>query len=51
VWKLVRRALSKDSLRGLAAGIDFLESFGRHLYLLEASAEEGHAAPSADRIT
>jgi uncharacterized protein YjgD (DUF1641 family) len=37
-WKLLRRAMSKDSLRGLAAGIDFLESFGRHLHLLEASA-------------
>jgi uncharacterized protein YjgD (DUF1641 family) len=38
LWKLLRRAISKDSLRGLAAGIDFLESFGRHLHTLEASA-------------
>ena len=40
LWKLLRRAISKDSLRGLAAGIDFLESFGRHLHTLEASAQE-----------
>jgi uncharacterized protein YjgD (DUF1641 family) len=38
VWKLLRRALSKDSLRGLAAAVDFLESFGRHLHMLEGSA-------------
>ena len=38
VWKLLRRALSKDSLRGLAAAVDFLESFGRHLHALEATA-------------
>ena len=43
VWKLLRRALSKDSLRGLAAAVDFLESFGRHLHALEASA--GREAP------
>jgi uncharacterized protein YjgD (DUF1641 family) len=43
VWKLLRRALSKDSLRGLAAAVDFLESFGRHLYMLEVSA--GREAP------
>jgi uncharacterized protein YjgD (DUF1641 family) len=35
VWTLLRRALSKDSLRGLAAGVDFLERFGRHLHTLE----------------
>ena len=39
LWKLLRRAMSRDSLRGLAAGIDFLESFGRHLRMLEASAQ------------
>ena len=46
-WKLLRRAMSKDSLRGLAAGIDFLQSFGRHLHMLEASAapEEKPAMP------
>ena len=37
VWKLLRRALSKDSLRGLAAAVDFLDSFGRHLHALEKS--------------
>jgi uncharacterized protein YjgD (DUF1641 family) len=35
LWTLLRRALSKDSLRGLAAGVDFLESFGRRLHALE----------------
>ena len=40
LWTLLRRATSKDSLRGLAAGIDFLESFGRHLHMLEASAQD-----------
>jgi len=35
IWKIVRRAMSKDSLRGLAAAIDFLQSFGRHLHALE----------------
>jgi uncharacterized protein YjgD (DUF1641 family) len=35
LWTLLRRALSKDSVRGLAAGVDFLESFGRHLHMLE----------------
>jgi uncharacterized protein YjgD (DUF1641 family) len=44
VWTILRRAMSKDSLRGLAAGIDFLESFGRHLHLLEQSAQQGQAA-------
>jgi uncharacterized protein YjgD (DUF1641 family) len=37
LWKLLRRATSKDSLRGLAAGVAFLESFGRHLRSLESS--------------
>jgi uncharacterized protein YjgD (DUF1641 family) len=46
LWKLLRRAMSKDSLRGLAAGVDFLESFGRHLHALEASAQQG---PRTDR--
>jgi uncharacterized protein YjgD (DUF1641 family) len=40
IWKLVRRAMSKDSLRGLAAAVDFLESFGRHLHALELSAKD-----------
>jgi uncharacterized protein YjgD (DUF1641 family) len=36
-FTLVRRLRSTDSLRGLAAAVDFLESFGRHLHALEAS--------------
>jgi uncharacterized protein YjgD (DUF1641 family) len=40
LWRLLRRAISRDSLRGLAAGIDFLSSFGRHLQLLEQSARK-----------
>jgi len=47
VWKLLRRAFSKDSLRGLAAAVDFLESFGRHLHLLETSAQEGQRPNAA----
>jgi uncharacterized protein YjgD (DUF1641 family) len=31
LFALLRRLTSKDSLRGLAAGIDFLQAFGRHL--------------------
>jgi uncharacterized protein YjgD (DUF1641 family) len=34
---LLRRLGSKDSLRSLAAGIDFLQAFGRHLHTLERS--------------
>ena len=37
VWKVLRRAMSKDSLRGLAAAVDFLQSFGRHLHALEGA--------------
>jgi len=44
LWKLFRRARRKDSLRGLAAAVDFLESFGRHLHALE----ESTAARSGD---
>src|SRR6202051_2358828 len=32
---LLRRVTSKDSLRGLAAAIDFLQAFGRHLQSTE----------------
>jgi len=32
VFGLLRRLTSKDSLRGLAAAIDFLQAFGRHLH-------------------
>src|SRR5258708_39982615 len=31
LFGLLRRLSSKDSLRGLAAAIDFLQAFGRHL--------------------
>jgi uncharacterized protein YjgD (DUF1641 family) len=51
LWKLLRRAMSKDSLRGLAAGIDFLESFGRHLHLLEAPVQEGRVRPTVEKLT
>ncbi len=34
---LLRRLTSKDSLRGLAAAVDFLQAFGRHLCSLESS--------------
>src|SRR6266853_2360053 len=34
---LLRRLTSKDSLRGLAAAVDFLQAFGRHLHSLETS--------------
>jgi uncharacterized protein YjgD (DUF1641 family) len=34
---LLRRFTSKDSLRGLAAALDFLQAFGRHLHSLESS--------------
>jgi uncharacterized protein YjgD (DUF1641 family) len=43
LWRLFRRAISSDTLRGVAAGIDFLESFGRHLRLLEVSARSPRA--------
>ena len=35
LWGLLRRIRSKDSLRALAAGVDVLEAFGRHLHSLE----------------
>jgi uncharacterized protein YjgD (DUF1641 family) len=34
---LLRRLTSKDSLRGLAAAMDFLQAFGRHLHSLKSS--------------
>src|SRR5260370_12265242 len=33
LFGLLRRVLSKDSLRGLFAAVDFLQAFGRHLHL------------------
>jgi uncharacterized protein YjgD (DUF1641 family) len=44
LWRLLLRAVSKDSLRGLTAAVDFLESFGRHLHRLEASAQQEQPA-------
>lgn len=35
LFGLLRRLTSKDSLRGLAAAIDFLQAFGRHLHSAE----------------
>src|SRR5882762_6481409 len=37
IFGLVRRLLSKDSLRALAAGVDFLQALGRHLHSLQSS--------------
>src|SRR6202049_5186567 len=34
-FSLLRRLTSKDSLRGLAAAVDFLQAFGRHLQSTE----------------
>jgi hypothetical protein len=33
---VLRRLSDKDSLRGLAAAVDFLQAFGRHLHALES---------------
>lgn len=35
LFGLLRRLTRKDSLRGLAAAIDFLQAFGRHLHSAE----------------
>jgi uncharacterized protein YjgD (DUF1641 family) len=37
VFTLFRRFLHKDSLRALAAAVDFLQALGRHLHSLESS--------------
>jgi uncharacterized protein YjgD (DUF1641 family) len=39
LWPILRRAFSKDSLRAMAAAVDFLEAFGRHLHSLKDSLE------------
>jgi uncharacterized protein YjgD (DUF1641 family) len=44
LWTLLRRASSKNSLRGLAAAVDFLESFGRHLHRLEVESAKTRTA-------
>src|SRR6202163_1345954 len=36
LFALLKRLTSKDSLRGLAAAIDFLQAFGRHLQSAKA---------------
>src|SRR3989454_10018859 len=40
VFGVLRRLTSKDSLRGLAAAIDFLQAFGRHLHSLEGQSPQ-----------
>ena len=35
LFGLIRRLTSQDSLRGLAAAVDFLQAFGRHLHSAE----------------
>jgi len=47
LWKILRRAVSRDSLRGLTAAVDFLESFGRHLNSLEHADETREPATGA----
>ena len=37
LWGLLRRIRHKDSLRAMAAAVDFLEAFGRHLDLPEGA--------------
>lgn len=39
---LLRRLMSKDSLRGLAAATDFLQAFGRHLQTVENPVPRNH---------
>jgi len=39
-FRVLRRLTDKDSLRGLAAAIDFLQAFGRHLHSLESSSPQ-----------
>src|SRR6266852_1958165 len=46
VWKLMRRAMNKVSLRGLAAAVNFLENFGRHLHFFAAPEHTQEGAPS-----
>jgi uncharacterized protein YjgD (DUF1641 family) len=40
IFGLLRRAMNKDSLRGPAAAIDFLQAFGRHLHSSERQTSE-----------
>jgi hypothetical protein len=45
--ELLETAVSTDSLRGLRAAVDFLESLGRHLNSLEDAAQERQSASRA----
>ena len=40
LFRLFRRLTNRDSLRGLAAAIDFLQAFGRHLHSLESQSSQ-----------
>jgi len=40
LFGLLRRLTSKDSLRGLAAAVDFLQAFGRHLHPTESQTSQ-----------
>jgi uncharacterized protein YjgD (DUF1641 family) len=39
-FTLLRRLTSKDSLRGLAAAVNFLQAFGRHMRAFESSSPQ-----------
>jgi uncharacterized protein YjgD (DUF1641 family) len=39
-FRVLRRLTNKDSLRGLAAAIDFLQAFGRHLHSLDSQSPQ-----------
>src|ERR1700704_1809197 len=45
LFGLLRRLLNKDSLRGLAAAVDFLQAFGRHLHSSEGQAPQAQRKP------
>jgi uncharacterized protein YjgD (DUF1641 family) len=42
-FRVLRRLSDKDSLRGLAAAVDFLQAFGRHLHALESETSQAKA--------
>ena len=42
-FRVLRRLSDKDSLRGLAAAVDFLQAFGRHLHALESETPQAKA--------
>jgi uncharacterized protein YjgD (DUF1641 family) len=47
LWRSMQRIRSEDSLRALAAVVDFLEAFGRHLHALQDEALAGAATSSS----